>query len=144
MVDFTQNARRVYPPEKHVIEKIIHQTIFTSMEFKDILDSLLSGYEQGGSQDVDSFLKEKGQELGLSEENMRKVEEASAFIDRLAAENESLQEAKKTGQNLKGWMMDKLEQSLQVVEPGEKKEQLVKALSEKMENIVNNQIKSME
>jgi plasmid stabilization system protein ParE len=114
------------------------------MEFKDILDSLLSGYEQGGSQDVDSFLKEKGQELGLSEENLRKVEEASAFIDRLAAENESLQEAKKTGQNLKGWMMDKLEQSLQVVEPGEKKEQLVKALSEKMENIVNNQIKSME
>ena len=114
------------------------------MEFNEILDALLTDYEQDKGQDIDIFLKEKGQELGLSEESMRKVEEASAFIDRLTAENESLQEAKKTGQNLKGWMMDKLEQSLQVVGPGEKKEQLVKALTEKTENIINNQFESME
>lgn len=114
------------------------------MEFKDILDSLLSGYEQGGGQDIDSFLKEKGKALGLSEGNMKKVEDAAAFIDRLKAGAESLQEAKTNGESLKGWMMDKLEQSLQVVESGEKKEQLVEALTEKMDTMMNNQLSTIE
>jgi hypothetical protein len=114
------------------------------MEFKDILDSLLSGYEQGGSQDIDSFLKEKGKELGLTEDNMKKVEDAAAFIDRLEADAESLQEAKAKGQSLKGWMMDKLEQSLQVIEPGEKKEKLVEALTEKMDTMISNQLSTIE
>lgn len=114
------------------------------MNFNEIVNHLLSGYEQGGSQDIDSFLKEKGRELGLTEDNMKKVEDAAAFIDRLEAGTESLQEAKAKGQSLKGWMMDKLEQSLQVVEPDEKKEKLVEALTEKMDKMMNNQLSTIE
>lgn len=113
------------------------------MKFKDILDSLLREYEQGGGQDIDSFLKEKGKEMGLTEDSMKKVEYAATFIDRLETSAESLREAKAKGQSLKGWMMDKLEQSLQVVESGEKKEQLVEVLSEKMNNIMNNQLSTI-
>ena len=64
------------------------------MEFNEILDSLLSGYEQGTGQDIGTFLKEKGQEFGLSDEGMKKVEDASALIDELTLNIDSLQKAK--------------------------------------------------
>ena len=114
------------------------------MEFKDILDSLLSGYEQGGSQDVDSFLKVKGQELGLSDESLKKVEQTSALVDKLALNIDSLQEAKEKGHSVKRWMMDKLEESLKPLEEGESKEKLVSILAEHVEKSMEVQLNKIE
>ena len=114
------------------------------MDFNEILNSLLTGYEQGIGQDIDAFLKEKGQELGLSEESMRKVEEASALIDKLALNIDSLQEAKEKGHSVKRWMMDKLEESLKPLEEGESKEKLVSILAEHVEKSMEVQLKRIE
>ena len=106
------------------------------MDFNEILNSLLTGYEQGIGQDIDAFLKEKGQELGLSEESMRKVEEASALIDKLALNIDSLHKAKEEGHSVKRWMMDMLEDSLKPLEEGESKEKLVNTLTDHLEKSI--------
>lgn len=115
------------------------------MEFNEILNSLLAGYEQQDKgQDFDTFLKKKGQELGLSEEGMKKVEDASALIDNLALNIDSLQKAKEEGHSVKRWMMDKLEESLKPLEEGESKEKLVSILAEHVEKSMEVQLKRIE
>lgn len=114
------------------------------MEFDKILDSLLSSYEQGTGQDIDLFLKEKGRELGLSEESMQKVEEASVLIDKISLNIDSLQKAKEEGRSVKRWIMDSLEEALKPLEEGESKEKLVNILTENAEKSIEVQLKSIE
>lgn len=114
------------------------------MNFNEIIDSLLTGYEEGGSQNMEAYLKEKGQELGLSEENMKKVEQAAAVIDRMSKNMDSLQEAKAKGQRVKEWMADKLEEAFKPLEEGEAKQKLVEKLTESIETAMSNSIKSLE
>ena len=114
------------------------------MNFNEIIDSLLTGYEEGGSQNMEAYLKEKGQELGLSEENMKKVEQAAAAIDRMSKNMDSLQEAKAKGLSVKDWMADKLEEAFKPLEEGEAKQKLVEKLTESIETAMSNSIKSLE
>ena len=114
------------------------------MDFNEILNTLLTGYEKGMEQDIDSFLKEKGQKLGLSDEGLKKVKDASALIDKLALNIDSLQEAKEKGHSVKRWMMDKLEESLKPLEEGESKEKLVGILAEHVEKSMEVQLKRIE
>ena len=114
------------------------------MDFNEILNSLLTGYEHGMGQDIDAFLKEKGQELGLSDESLKKVEQTSALVDKLALNIDSLQEAKEKGHSVKRWMMDKLEESLKPLEEGESKEKLVSILAEHVEKSMEVQLNKIE
>lgn len=113
------------------------------MEFKDIIDSLLTGYEQGGFQNMEAYLKEKGQELNLSEESMKKVEQAAAVIDRMSKNMDSLQEAKAQGLSVKEWMADKLEEAFKPLEEGDAKQKLVEKFSEVMETAMSNSLKTL-
>ena len=114
------------------------------MEFNEILDSLLAGYEQDKRQDIGTFLKEKGQEFGLSDESMKKVEDASALIDKLALNIDSLQKAKEEGRSVKRWMMDMLEDSLKPLEEGESKEKLVNTLTDHLEKSIEVRLNNIE
>ena len=114
------------------------------MEFNEILDSLLTGYEQGKGQDIGTFLKEKGQELGLSDDGLKKVEDASALIDKLALNIDSLQKAKEEGHSVKRWMMDMLEDSLKPLEEGESKEKLVNTLTDHLEKSIEVRLNNIE
>ena len=114
------------------------------MEFNEILDSLLSGYEQGTGQDIGTFLKEKGQELGLSDDGLKKVEDASALIDELTLNIDSLQKAKEEGHSVKQWMMDMLEESLKTLDEGESKVRLVNILTDHLEKGIEVQLNNIE
>ena len=48
------------------------------MEYNEILESLLEGYEQGGQKDIDAYLKE------IADNDDKIVKGAQAFIDKLA------------------------------------------------------------
>lgn len=113
------------------------------MDFNEILNSLLTGYEKDKGQDIDTYLKEKGQEFGLSDEGMKKVEDASALIDKLSFNIDSLQKAKEEGHSVKRWMMDKLEESLKPLEEGESKEKFVSILAEHVEKSMEVQMKKI-
>jgi hypothetical protein len=113
------------------------------MDFNEILDSMLTDYEQGKHQDIDALLKEKGQELGLSPEGTAKVERATETIDRMAKNMESLQDAKSKGQSLKRWMTDSLEDALEPIEDVEAKEKLIDSLAEEANKVLEKQIQTI-
>lgn len=114
------------------------------MNYNEILESLLEGYEQGGQKDIDAYLKEKGQEFGLSQESMDKVEKSSTLINRMDDSLKSLHEAKSKGHSIKRWFMDRLEKVLTPVEDGEAKQQLIDKLSENANYVFENQLKAIE
>ena len=114
------------------------------MNYNEILESLLEGYEQSGQKDIDAYLKEKGQEFGLSQESMDKVEKSSTVINRMDESLKSLHEAKSEGHSIKRWFMDRLEKVLTPVEDGAAKQQLIDKLSENANNVFENQLKAME
>ena len=126
-------------------ERLDFVTIFkiVIMDFNEILDSMLTDYEQGKHQDIDALLKEKGQELGLSPEGTAKVERATETIDRMAKNMESLQDAKSKGQSLKRWMTDSLEDALEPIEDVEAKEKLIDSLAEEANKVLEKQIQTI-
>ncbi len=114
------------------------------MNFNDILEALLEGYEQGGHNDIDAYLKEKRQEMGLSKASLDKVEQASALIDRMDEGLQSLSDAKDKGYSVKRWLMDRLENALGSVSDCEAKQHLIDKLSENANTAFENQLKTMD
>lgn len=104
--------------------------------FESILSSLLDSYEKGGGQDIQALLSEKCEELGLTEESMKLVKDASEYIDKFAEKAASLEAARDEGISMKRWLTEDLENSMKKLSDEEKVE-IFEALSEKQNEIIN-------
>lgn len=106
--------------------------------FEKILSSLLDSYEKGGKQEIETLLSEKSEELGLTEESMKLVKEASEYIDKFAEKAVSLEAAREDGISLKRWLSADLDNSMRDLSVEEKTEVFEK-LTDKLNEIVNKQ-----
>ncbi|MBO5612677.1 MAG: hypothetical protein J5918_08790 [Prevotella sp.] len=109
------------------------------MEINEIIESLLSGYESKETgKSINDFLKDKGLELNLSEDGLKKLDDASSIIDKMSENAESLQNAKNNGRSLKWWLMNKIKQLLKDFEQNDKKKQLVEVIYDKIDAFTKN------
>jgi len=90
--------------------------------FEGILSSLLDSYEKSESKDIDSLLKEKSEEFGLTEESKSLVKKASEYIDKFAEKTASLESAREDGISMKRWLTEDLDNSMAVLSDDEKSE----------------------
>lgn len=104
--------------------------------FEKILSSLLDSYEKGEGQDIDALLSEKSEELGLTEENLKLVKEASEYLDKFADKAASLEAAREEGISRKRWLTEDLEESMKEISDEEKAE-VFESLSKNLEEMVN-------
>ncbi len=88
--------------------------------FEGILSSLLDGYEKSESKDIDALLKEKNEELGLTEEGKTLIKKASEYIDKFSEKTESLEAAREEGISMKRWLTEDLEKGMKDLSDQEK------------------------
>ena len=106
--------------------------------FEDILSSLLDSYEKSESKDIDALLREKSEELGLTEESIALVKDASEYIDKFAEKTNQLAEAQDDGISRKRWLTSDIEKSLGDYADEEKAE-IMQAVSEQVDMVINQQ-----
>lgn len=106
--------------------------------FEKILSSLLDSYEKGGKQEIEVLLSEKSEELGLTEESMKLVKEASEYIDKFAEKTNQLAEAQDDGISRKRWLTSDIEKSLGDY-ADEGKAAIMQAISEQVDLVINQQ-----
>ena len=106
--------------------------------FEKILSSLLDSYEKGGKQEIETLLSEKSEELGLTEESMKLVKEASEYLDKFAEKTNQLAEAQDDGISRKRWLTSDIEKSLGDY-ADEGKAAIMQAISEQVELVINQQ-----
>ena len=106
--------------------------------FEKILSSLLDSYEKGGKQEIETLLSEKSEELGLTEESMKLVKEASEYIDKFAEKTNQLAEAQDDGISRKRWLTSDIEKSLGDY-ADEGKAAIMQAISEQVDLVINQQ-----
>jgi len=104
--------------------------------FEDILSSLLDGYEKSESKDIDALLKEKSEELGLTEESKALVKKASEYIDKFAEKTASLESAREEGISMKRWLTEDLDNSMAELSDDEKAE-IFEELTNKKDDFIN-------
>lgn len=90
--------------------------------FEDILASLLDSYEKSESKDIDALLREKSEELGLTEESKALVKNASEYIDKFTEKTASLEAAREEGISMKRWLTEDLDNSMAELSDDEKTE----------------------
>lgn len=106
--------------------------------FEDILSSLLDSYEKSKSKDVDALLREKSEELGLTEESISLVKDASEYIDKFAEKTNQLAEAQDDGISRKRWLTSDIEKSLGDY-ADEGKAAIMQAISDQVDLVINQQ-----
>jgi hypothetical protein len=106
--------------------------------FEDILSLLLEWKEKNDNQDVVELLKEKKDELGLSEESMALVFESFDYIDKFSEKSASLAEAQDEGISRKRWLASDLEKSLRNFNE-EEKTKIMDDVMEKIDETINSQ-----
>lgn len=104
--------------------------------FEDILSSLLDGYEKSESKDIDALLREKSEELGLTEESISLVKNASEYIDKFAEKTASLEAAREEGISMKRWLTENLDNSMAELSDEEKVE-IYEGIAKKNEDFIN-------
>ena len=90
--------------------------------FEDILSSLLDGYEKSESKDMVALLREKSEELELTEKSIALVKDASEYIDKFAEKTASLEAAREEGISMKRWLTEDLDNSMAELSDDEKTE----------------------
>ena len=106
--------------------------------FEKILSSLLDSYEKGGKQEIETLLSEKSEEVGLTEESMKLVKEASEYLDKFAEKTNQLAEAQDDGISRKRWLTSDIEKSLGDY-ADEGKAAIMQAISEQVDLVINQQ-----
>ena len=104
--------------------------------FEDILASLLDSYEKSESKDIDALLREKSEELGLTEESISLVKNASEYIDKFAEKTASLEAAREEGISMKRWLTENLDNSMAELSDEEKVE-IYEGIAKKNEDFIN-------
>lgn len=80
--------------------------------FEDIFSKLLECKEKCGDQDIVELLKEKKDELGLSDESMALILESFGYLDKFTKKSVALAEAQEEGISRKRWLTSDIEKSL--------------------------------
>lgn len=104
--------------------------------FEGILSSLLDCYEKSESKDINVLLSKKTEDLGLTEESMTLIKEASKYIDNFAEKTASLEDARDEGISMKRWMASDLEMSMKELADNEKAE-IMEAIPVAMNKVIN-------
>jgi len=104
--------------------------------FEGILSSLLDGYEKSESKDIDALLKEKSEELELTEKSIALVKDASEYIDKFAEKTASLEAARDEGISMKRWLTEDLDNSMAELSDEEKVE-IYEGIAKKNEDFIN-------
>ena len=81
--------------------------------FELIVQQLLEDYEEDTSRDIDQYLAEKLKEMGMEDDCVADVMEASEIIDDFDAKRRVLDEALENGQSRQKWMIQQLDKSLE-------------------------------
>ena len=106
--------------------------------FEDILSKLLEWKEKCGNQDIVELLKEKKDELGLSDESMALILESFGYLDKFTEKSASLAEAQEEGISRKRWLTSDLEKSLGKYNE-EEKAQIMDEVMAKIDETINSQ-----
>lgn len=106
--------------------------------FEEILSTLLEWKEKSGNQDVAELLKEKKDELGLSEESMATILESFGYLDKFTEKSASLAEAQENGISRKRWLVSDLGRSLENYNQ-EEKAHILNDIMDKIDETINMQ-----
>jgi len=104
--------------------------------FEDILSKLLDWKENSGNQDIVELLKEKKDELGLSDESMALILESFGYLDNFTEKSAALAEAQENGISRKRWLASDLGKSLDKYNE-EEKAHILNDVMDKIDETIN-------
>ena len=114
---------------------------FESIE--ELLSWMLEEYDKNRNRDFDEFLKEKVEELGLSEKSREIIAEASEYIDDFAKKTTSLNAAREDWITTKRWLADELGKATAELKEDDR-EEVLKAVEESLEKAVELEMEQAE
>lgn len=116
---------------------------FESIE--ELLSWMLEEYDKNRNRDFDfdEFMKEKVEELGLSEKSRKIIAEASEYIDDFAKKTTSLNAAREDGITTKRWLTDELGKATAELNEDDR-EEVLKAVEESLEKTVELEMEQAE
>lgn len=116
---------------------------FESIE--ELLSWMLEEYDKNRNRDFDfdEFMKEKVEELGLSEKSRKIIAEASEYIDDFAKKTTSLNAAREDRITTKRWLTDELGKATAELNEDDR-EEVLKAVEESLEKTVELEMEQAE
>lgn len=114
---------------------------FESIE--ELLSWMLEEYDKNRNRDFDEFMKEKVEELDLSEKSREIIAEASEYIDDFAKKTTSLNAAREDNITTKRWLTDELGKATAELNEDDR-EEVLKAVEESLEKAVELEMEQAE